>query len=205
MVDRLFWIFCLFFANLLFQIKLKRVSTTAIPSQAIFIANHVSSLDWLIIKAFLNVNLSFIAHHTFFNLPLLGKFMKLTKCIPIGPELHVVRKSFKMIHKHLSTGRSICIFPEGGLTPDGSLQKFKPGIHRIIDKHQDISVVPLTLSYLWDTHWSIQNGWFWQKPIQRLRPTIEITIGEPISIEVYTKIENKDLYLYHLIKKHHKP
>ena len=57
----------------------------------------------------------------------------------------------------LNNGELVCIFPEGGLTPDGTLQELKPGIERILER-TPVPVVPLALSGLWGTWFSRVKG-----------------------------------------------
>ena len=77
------------------------------------------------------------------------------------------------------------IFPEGGLTPDGKLLPFRPGIERILQR-TPVPVVPMALRNLWRSMWSRR----WMKlrmqrarlP-RRFRAQIELVVGAPVSAE----------------------
>lgn len=53
----------------------------------------------------------------------------------------------------LREGDLLAIFPEGGLTRDGSLQPFKGGIMKILERAQTdgapVAVVPMALTNVW--------------------------------------------------------
>ena len=54
--------------------------------------------------------------------------------------------------EELRDGELVCIFPEGKLTPDGSMSAFKAGIERII-RETPVPVVPMALDGLWGSMW----------------------------------------------------
>ena len=53
----------------------------------------------------------------------------------------------------LRDGDLLAIFPEGGITHDGTLQPFKSGVVKILERAQadglDVPVVPMALTNLW--------------------------------------------------------
>jgi len=71
--------------------------------------------------------------------------------IPITSALRdkdALEGSFKAIEKELKEGEMVCIFPEGKLTRNGEMNKFRPGIERII-KQTPCPVIPIGLDGLW--------------------------------------------------------
>ena len=53
----------------------------------------------------------------------------------------------------LANGEVVGIFPEGRLTSDGEIHRFRPGIERIVAE-TPVPVVPLALSGLWGSFFS---------------------------------------------------
>ena len=67
----------------------------------------------------------------------------------------------------LDEGDLLCIFPEGGITRDGSLGEFKGGIMKILQTHP-VPVVPLALTNLWGSYFSrIEKGAAMVRPFRR--------------------------------------
>ena len=73
------------------------------------------------------------------------------------------------------------IFPEGSLTKDGELQRFRPGVTRILQDNP-VPVIPMALSGLWGSFFSRKDGNAMTKP-WRLIPfrKIGLAVGEVIS------------------------
>jgi long-chain acyl-CoA synthetase len=68
------------------------------------------------------------------------------------------RKSFAFAGELVDRGWSVLVFPEGELTPDGSIAPFRVGIG-ILSTHLQIPVVPIHLEGLFDLreankHWT---------------------------------------------------
>ena len=82
------------------------------------------------------------------------------RAIPIASakEDHkLLDRAYEQIAEALQRGELVCIFPEGGLTPDGDIQPFKHGIEKIL-KRTPVPVVPMALKGLWGTWFSRKAG-----------------------------------------------
>ncbi|OED38162.1 hypothetical protein AB833_21015 [Chromatiales bacterium (ex Bugula neritina AB1)] len=127
---------------------------------AVLACNHVSFVDPLVIGAVCPRPMRFVMYHKIYNVPIAHHLFKNAGAIPIAtqkedPEL--LEKAYDAIAEALENGELVCIFPEGGLTPDGTIQDFKPGIGRILER-TPVPVVPMALSGLWGTWFSRVKG-----------------------------------------------
>ena len=99
-------------------------------------------------------------YHKIYNLPIIHHFFKQAGAIPIAPskeDPELLEQAYNSIATALQRGELVCIFPEGGLTPDGQLQELKPGIERILQR-TPAPVIPMAISGLWGTWFSRANG-----------------------------------------------
>ena len=133
-----------------------------IPTQgaAILVANHVSFVDAVLLMAASPRPIRFIMDHQIFKVPVLGWLFKLGKAIPIAPQkvdARIYDDAFAEARRVLDDGDLLCIFPEGGLTKDGSLQPFKGGIMKVLETHP-VPVVPIALTNLWGSFFSRADG-----------------------------------------------
>jgi 1-acyl-sn-glycerol-3-phosphate acyltransferase len=133
-----------------------------IPTEgaAILVANHVSFVDAVLLMAASPRPIRFIMDHQIFRIPVLGWMFKLGKAIPIAPQkvdAAIYDNAFAEARRVLDEGNLLCIFPEGGLTKDGTLQPFKGGIMKILETHP-VPVVPLALTNLWGSFFSRADG-----------------------------------------------
>jgi 1-acyl-sn-glycerol-3-phosphate acyltransferase len=64
-----------------------------------------------------------------------------------------MERAFAEVDKELADGNIVCVFPEGGITRDGEIQRFRPGVERILEQ-RPVPVVPLALRGLWGSIFS---------------------------------------------------
>ncbi len=143
-----------------------------IPTEgaAILVCNHVSFVDAVLLMAASPRPIRFIMDHQIFRIPLLGAMFKLAKAIPIAPQKAdpaTYDNAFAEARRVLDAGDLLCIFPEGALTRDGTLQPFKGGIMKILETHP-VPVVPLALTNLWGSFFSrVGGGKAMSRPFRR--------------------------------------
>jgi len=143
-----------------------------IPAQgpAILVCNHVSYVDAVLLMAASPRPVRFIMDHRIFAVPVLGWLFRLAKAIPIAPQREdpqLYEQAFQQARRVLDEGDLLCIFPEGGITKDGTLGEFKGGIMKILQTHP-VPVVPLALQNLWGSFFSrIERGSAMVKPFRR--------------------------------------
>lgn len=143
-----------------------------IPTQgaAILVCNHVSFIDAVVLMAASPRPIRFIMDHRIFATPVLGWLFKLGKAIPIAPQKEdaaAYERAFAQARQVLDDGELLAIFPEGGITKDGSLGEFKGGIMKILQSHP-VPVVPLALQNLWGSFFSrVEGGTAMVKPFRR--------------------------------------
>jgi len=146
-----------------------------LPKPPFIIApNHCSNMDGFVVGTAVPSSiyrmLYFQGFQTYFTgwwLPSL--FGRLGHAIPIDPETFL-SSAFRMSSYVLSTGRILCIFPEGGRSFDGDVMEFKKGIGILAMKHE----VPIVPALIEGTFKALPRGSFWP----RFRK-VRITFGKP--------------------------
>ncbi len=157
----------------------------AIPAQgaALLVANHVTYLDFLFIASASRRPVRFVMWYEFLRTPLVGWVFRGAKVIPIAPQKHdpvILQAAYDSIDEALRNGELVCIFPEGGLTWDGGLMPFKPGLEGIVERNQ-VDVVPIALKGLWGSFFSRFGGAAMRRPFRRFRSKIELVVGTPVA------------------------
>ena len=135
---------------------------------AVLVCNHVSFVDAVLLMAASPRPIRFLMDHRIFKVPVLGWLFKLAKAIPIAPQKEdpaAYEAAFDAAAQVLREGDLLAIFPEGGITKDGTLQPFKGGIMKILERAQadgvNAPVIPMALNNLWGSYFSrveMQNG-----------------------------------------------
>jgi 1-acyl-sn-glycerol-3-phosphate acyltransferase len=157
-------------SRLVYRFKVSGEEHIPTAGAAILVANHVSFVDAVLLMAASPRPIRFIMDHQIFKVPVLGWMFKLAKAIPIAPQkadAQVYERAFAEARRVLDDGDLLCIFPEGGITQDGTLQPFKGGIMKILETHP-VPVVPIALTNLWGSFFSrIEGGRAMSRPFRR--------------------------------------
>lgn len=129
-----------------FYYKIERQQEPEEGKSYMFIANHTSMADIMLMLAITRNPFVFVGKKELVKIPLFGFFYKRT-CILVDRTSSKSRMEvFNRAQKRLSQGLSICIFPEGGV-PDESilLDEFKDGAFRLAIEHE-IPIIPITFA-----------------------------------------------------------
>ncbi len=102
----------------------------------LFVCNHVSYIDALLVFMAQRRLIRFIIWAPFTRTPVLRQLLKLSRVIPIdgtaGPR--AVLQALHAASDALNNGEAVCIFAEGGITRTGFLLPFHRGMEQILKK-----------------------------------------------------------------------
>jgi 1-acyl-sn-glycerol-3-phosphate acyltransferase len=154
-----------------------------IPDQgpAVLVCNHVSYVDAMIIAGCVRRPIRFVMYYRIYNLPLLHFVSRTARAIPIAgafEDRKLMEKAFEEVDRALQAGDIVCIFPEGRLTADGTMHKFRTGVERII-KRRPVPVIAMCLYGLWGSAFSRHQGFLLWRIIKGIRSRIDLTISSP--------------------------
>ncbi len=127
-----------------FRYNIKRDCELEKGKSYIFVANHTSIADIMLMLASVKNPFVFVGKAELAKIPLFGFFYKRT-CILVDRKSSKSRHDvFDRAQKRLAQGLSICMFPEGGVPSDETilLDSFKDGSFRLAIEHQ-IPIVPI--------------------------------------------------------------
>jgi 1-acyl-sn-glycerol-3-phosphate acyltransferase len=156
---------------------------------AILVCNHVSFVDAVLLMAASPRPIYFIMDHQIFKVPVLGWLFRLGKAIPIAPrsvDPQAYEAAFDAAAQVIKSGDLLCIFPEGGITRDGTLQEFKGGIMKVLERTKlqgtAVSVVPMALTNLWGSFFSrVEQGGAMVRPFRRgIFSRVGLRVGVPM-------------------------
>ena len=147
-------------SRIVYRFKVRGDEHIPVQGAAILVCNHVSFVDAVLLMAASPRPIRFIMDHRIFRTPVLGAMFRLAKAIPIAPQkvdASAYEYAFAEARRALDDGQLLCIFPEGGITHDGTLQPFKGGVMKILQTHP-VPVVPIALHNLWGSYFSRAEG-----------------------------------------------
>jgi len=175
--------------------RLEAVGMENIPAGRNYIIapNHTSYLDGFVLILSLPFryfrNIYVLGLREFFLGFVRSRLARTAHVIPIDSASYL-SKALQISAHVLNSGRSLCVFPEGGRSPDGGLLEFKKGVG-ILACEMDVPVVPACISGAFE---SMPRGRFFPRPVK-----ITVTFGRPLLAADmdFSKIaEGTDKYQY---------
>lgn len=152
-------------------------------TNVLYVSNHQSDFDILLILAFLPKPKGFIAKIELVKIPIVSKWMQLMHCLFIDrKDMRSTTKTIVEGIDALKNGHTLVIFPEGTRSKNPRMNEFKQGSFKLALK-SDVPIVPITLnnSYLMLTKFLIK------------KTDITITVHEPIFPNKLSKEEINNL------------
>jgi hypothetical protein len=170
--------------------RVKRRGLENLPAEgpAVLVCNHVSFVDACVLAAASRRPIRFVMDHAIFKLPVLRFIFTTARAIPIAPRREdpaMLERAFEEIGVALDDGDLVCIFPEGKITATGALNRFRPGIERILARNA-VPVVPMALRGLWGSFFSREGGSAFRRPFRRFWSRIEVVAGPALAPEAAT-------------------
>lgn len=166
-------------ANVLYRLEVHGRDRIPETGPVLIVSNHVSYMDAIILLGAIPRPTRFVMYWKIFDQPLMKWVFRAARAIPIAGRNEnpaLMEAAFAAVRAELDAGEVVGIFPEGGLTRDGAIAPFRPGVERILAANP-VPVVPMALRGLWGSLFSRKHRF----PIpRRFRARIALVIGDPI-------------------------
>ncbi len=168
----------------------------------LFVSNHRSNLDILLIQTTAGVPIGFVAKTELKKVPLLGLWMDDIGCVFLDrANIKSAVKSIADGAEHIAAGCSMSICPEGTRSHGADMLEFKDGSLKMATK-ANVPVIPTAVL---GTDDCLENN----EGIKITKGTVTVVYGEPLNIRdlepeqkkhlgAYTQTFVKELYDTHL-------
>ncbi|HXQ26764.1 MAG TPA: acyl-[ACP]--phospholipid O-acyltransferase [Candidatus Acidoferrales bacterium] len=165
----------------IYRIRVEGRENIPATGGALFVANHMSFVDGLLLIASTDRPVRFLIYKGIYDLPYVKPFAKIIRAIPISSEqrpretLHSLRAASEAIR----SGEVVCIFAEGQITRIGQMLPFRRGFERIM-KGVDAPIVPVNLDGVWGSIFSFERGRFVWKMPRSIPYPVTVSFGKPM-------------------------
>lgn len=162
---------------------------SSIESPVIFICNHLSNADGLILnKVLKGLDVTFIMGVKLTMDPMTNLGCKIVKTIQITPS-SPDKSAISNLVNHVKSGNNILIFPEGTRSRDGKMIRAKKGIY-LISRLCKVPIVPISI-YGSEKFMPIDKQGNMNNETFNYADVI-VTIGDKIDIPTKEKKESKE-------------
>lgn len=165
----------------LYRIRVEGRENIPESGGALFVANHMSFVDALLLMASTDRSIRFLMYKGIYDLPFVKPLAKIMGVIPISSE----QRPREMIHSlreaaaAIKNGEVVCIFAEGEITRIGQMLSFRRGFERIM-KGLDAPIVPVNLDGIWGSIFSFERGHFFWKLPRSIPYPVTVSFGKPL-------------------------
>ena len=183
------WSFFKAFFRLFLDFKVTGRENVPNKGAFLFVSNHVSFFDPILLGASLYRSLNYMARDTLFKTRWSSETMRTVHAFPVKRgrgDLSAIREALRI----LRTGRPLVMFPEGTRAKDKHLRRAKPGAGFIAVR----SGVPVIPAYVWGSFEALPRGW------KTFRPhPVRVYIGKPVYVKdraqsTEYRVQGKEVY-----------
>jgi acyl-[acyl-carrier-protein]-phospholipid O-acyltransferase/long-chain-fatty-acid--[acyl-carrier-protein] ligase len=164
----------------LYRIRVIGRENVPATGPALLVCNHVSYIDWLLIRETCPRPVRFVVWAQWSQHWLLRRLITYSRAIPIdgtaGPRAIV--EALRAAGEALKAGEVVCIFAEGRLSRNGFMFPFHRGFEQIV-KRSPAPVLPVCLDNVWGSIFSYRGGKVFGKWPQRWPLPITVAFGPP--------------------------
>ncbi len=130
-------------ARVYFGVRFQGVQHIPASGPLIIAPNHVTYADPVLVSIPVRRRVHYMAWDALFSVPGVSWLIRRLRAFPVEIE-SADPKATREAVRLLEAGEAVMIFPEGGRSSDGRLQRFKPGAFRLACS-LDVPVLPVTI------------------------------------------------------------
>lgn len=164
--------FCLRTFFIVFKVRCRiDFDLKKIPQKGVYVSNHVSYLDPILLFAFLPGDPVFALNGHLYRCHWIRFFMKFADIMPFNP---IEPADVKELISKVNSGRLVMIFAEGRITESGALMKIYEAPGLVADKSK-APLIPIWIDGPQYGYFSKTKGKLPHRPLPKMR----ITVGKP--------------------------
>lgn len=170
--------FCRIYLRWFYRVRTQGCENFPATGGVLLICNHVSYLDPVLIGTYIKRPVRFLSWEGFERIPIMHQIMRMMGTVPINPSRS--KDAMSRALEALKRGEVVCIYPEGHITRNGSLQELRGGFE-LLARRAGCPIVPAWIDGKWGSILSLSEGrFFWKKP-RGWRRAVGVGYGKPFT------------------------
>ncbi len=165
----------------LYRLRVSGIENLPERGGALLVANHVTFVDGMLVAATAGRPVRFLMYRDYFDLPVVGGFMRRMGAIPVssGDSPEEKKRALGAAVEAARSGSLVCIFAEGSITRTGTMLPFARGLE-VIARGAQVPIIPVGLDRLWGSVFSFERGRFFWKLPHRVPYPVDVIVGTPL-------------------------
>ena len=164
--------------------RIRVVGRDNIPAKggALFVCNHVSFVDALLLIAATDRPVRFLMFKGIYEKRWVKPFAKILRAIPVSSEqrprelIHALQAASDAVRD----GEVVCIFAEGQITRIGQLLPFRRGFERIMKDNDAAPIIPVALDGVLGSPTSFERGRMVRRLPEGFPHPVTVSFGTPL-------------------------
>ena len=165
-------------------IRVREQGVADIPESGpvLLVSNHISLLDMLLIQSICRNRVRFMVRTEIINfLPTRFIFWYLGVIrVPNMRHPKEMQRFFQRVRSRLRNGETLCFFPEGAISGNGNLMRFRSGVAPLVPRNLEVTILPVRIGMLHGRLFSAEGGKLRFNWPRRLPINFSISVGDPI-------------------------
>ena len=172
----------------LFPLRLRVYGAENLPDSGpvLLVSNHVSVLDIILLQLVSKRRIRFMMREELFRIAPLRLLFAMLGILKVPGARHpkAMMQCFNKIRERLRAGETVCFFPEGEISTNGSLMRFRSGINMLIPESTEVTILPVHLGMFNGRMFAVHNRRLHLRMPMRWPLDHTVTIGKPLSAEL---------------------
>ena len=167
----------------IFRLRMFGLDNIPKSGPIVFVANHVSLIDLLLIQLACPRRVRFMVRAEileFIPTRFIFWYLGVIK-VPNPRRPSELKNFFNGIRSRLRNGEVICYFPEGEISGNGNMMRFRSGVEPLLPSDTEVVVLPVRIGMLHGRLFSYVNGKMHFLFPDRLPVDFSLAIGDPVS------------------------
>ncbi len=160
-----------------YSLRVEGIENLPQSGGVLLLGNHISWIDWLVLQIASPRAVKFVMERSIYKKWYVNWLIRHFKIIPISEKAS--KEAFGLIRERLDNGEVVALFPEGIISYDGEINRFKKGFE-LASKGSEHLILPFYIGGLWGSRFSRSKERLKETLPKSSKRHISVAFGQPM-------------------------